>query len=78
MRSKAGLEKTRIREEALAELELLARGQHASQKTLLERYRRCPDWKQASLVLCRALGDRSARRQSSHLMAPPGWLPPVV
>jgi hypothetical protein len=78
MRSKAGLEKTRIREDALVDLELLARGLHASQKTLLERYRQCPEWQQASLILCRALSNRSARRQSTYLMAPPGWLPPMV
>lgn len=43
------------REAALAELRLLAKGRHSSQQTVLERYRRCAEWKQAGLVLARAL-----------------------
>ena len=43
------------REEVLTELRLLAEGRHSSQQTVLERYRRCAEWKQASLILARAL-----------------------
>ena len=77
MRTKVGLAKT-SREEAMAELELLAEGRHSSQQTLLERYRRCSDWQQASLILSRALNRGPARRQGAHLTPPPGWLPPTV
>ena len=76
--AKVGFKKNGYREEALAELELLARGRHSSQQTVLERYRRCTDWKQASLILCRAMGNGPARRQGPHLTAPPGWLPPLM
>ena len=66
------------RETALAELRLLAEGQHSSQRTVLERYRRCAEWKQASLVLARALSSRPGRRRTAYLTTPPGWLPPIV
>ena len=66
------------REAVLAELRLLAQGQHSSQQTVLERYRRCAEWKQATLVLARALSSRPGRRRIAYLTAPPGWLPPLV
>lgn len=66
------------REEILAELELLALGRHASQQTVLERYRQCSDWKQASVILSRALDGGQRRGQGCYLTPPPGWLPPVV
>jgi hypothetical protein len=62
MGAKRGLQKTMGREEVVAELELLASGKHTSQQTVLERYRRCTDWKQANVILCRALGNTSTRR----------------
>ena len=77
MRAKVGLAKT-SRGEAMAELELLAEGRHSSQQTLLERYRRCSDWQQASLILSHAVNRGPARRQSPHLTPPPAWLPPTV
>lgn len=77
MRAKVGSANTR-RGEALAELELLAEGRHSSQQTLFERYRRCSDWQQASLILSRALNRGPARRQGAHLTPPSGWLPPTV
>ena len=78
MRTKVGLKRASCREEVLAELELLAAGRHFSQQTLVERYRRCTDWKQASLILCHAIGKKPAQRQSAYLTAPPGWLPPMI
>ena len=69
---------TSDREAVLAELRLLAEGRHSSQQTVLERYRRCPEWKHASLVLARALSSRPGRRRIAYLTAPPGWLPPLV
>jgi hypothetical protein len=65
MGAKRGLQETSGREGVMAELELLASGKHTSQQTVLERYRRCADWKQASVILCRALGHSSTRRQSA-------------
>ncbi len=65
-------------EAILAELRLLVEGRHSSQQTALERYRRCPEWKHASLVLARALSARAGRRRIAYLSAPPGWLPPLV
>jgi hypothetical protein len=78
MGAKRGLQKTSGHEEVMTELELLASGKHTSQQTVLERYRKCTDWKQASVILCRALGNSPTRRQSACLTAPPGWLPPLV
>jgi hypothetical protein len=65
-------------EEALAELELLAQGRHDSQQTVLERYKQCPDWKNASVILARALDRGQRRGPGSCLTPPPGWLPPMV
>lgn len=62
----------------LDELELLAQGRHASQQTVLERYRQCSDWKQASAILARALDSGQRRGVGSFLTPPPGWLPPMV
>jgi hypothetical protein len=50
-------------EEVLSELELLARGRHPSQLTILEKYRQCPDWIAASNLLLRAL---SAAQRGRH------------
>src|SRR5229473_1500772 len=66
------------REEVLGELELLALGRHASQQTVLERYRQCSDWKQASVILSRALDAGQRRGQGSCLTPPAGWLPPTL
>ena len=78
MKPKIRSENKGRREEVLAELELLAHGRHASQQTPLERYRRCSDWKQASVILSRALDSGQRRGQGCYLTPPPGWLPPIV
>ena len=78
MKPKSRRENKCRREEALAELELLAQGRHASQQTVLERYRQCPDWKNASVILSRALDSGHRRGPGSCLTPPPGWLPPMV
>ena len=78
MKAKVGTAQKDLDKEVLGELALLVQGRHASQQTLLERYRRCSDWKQACVIICRALGDGRARRQSAYLTPPPGWLPPTV
>ncbi len=78
MKAKVGTAQKDLDEEVLGELALLVQGRHASQQALLERNRRCSDWKQASVIICRALGDGRARRQSACLTPPPGWLPPTL
>ena len=78
MRSKAKLKEATLREEVLLELRLLADGRHFSQQTILERYRRCAEWRHASLVLTQALAIRRGRRRTAYLTPPPGWLPPIV
>src|SRR4030088_2128925 len=78
MKAKIRSESERYREGVLAELELLAQGRHASQQTVLERYRQCPDWKSASVILARALDSGQRKGPGSCLTPPPGWLPPMV
>jgi hypothetical protein len=78
MKPKSRRENKCRREEVLAELELLAQGRHASQQTVLERYRHCPDWKNASVILARALDSGQRKGPGSCLTPPPGWLPPMV
>src|SRR6266478_8683902 len=78
MKAKIRSESERCREEVLAELELLAQGRHASQQTVLERYRQCSDWKQASVILSQALDTGQRRGQGNCLTPPAGWLPPTV
>ena len=78
MKPKNRCENKSRREKVLTELELLAQGQHASQQTVLERYHRCSEWKQASVILSRALDSGQRRGQGSYLTPPPGWLPPTV
>ena len=60
------------REGVLAEMELLAQGRHASQQTVLEGYRQCPEWKNASVILARALDIGHRRGLGSCLTPPPG------
>src|SRR5260370_40007102 len=78
MKAKIRSKSERCREEVLAELELLAQGRHASQQTVLERYQRCSDWKQASLILSRARDAGLRRGQGSCLTPPAAWLPPTL
>src|SRR5712692_7160545 len=78
MKAKIRSESERRRGEVLAELELLAQGRHTSQQTVLERYRRCSDWKQASVILSRALDAGQRRGQGNCLTPPAGWLPPTL
>ncbi len=78
MKAKIRCENKSRREEVLTELELFAQGQHASQQTVIERYRRCSEWKQASVIISRALDNGQWRGQGSYLTPPPGWLPPTV
>jgi hypothetical protein len=61
----------------LAELEGLRQGRHARYQTLIGRFARCPELRQAA-ILCTAAVDASARTNTrTPLDAPPGWLPPV-
>jgi hypothetical protein len=78
MRRRMIPEQASDRKAVLAELRLLADGRHSSQQTVFERYRRCAEWKQASLILARALSGRPGQRRTAYLTAPPGWLPPLV
>ena len=78
MKPKSRRENKCRREVVLAELELLAQGRHASQQTVLERYKHCPDWKNASVILARALDSGQRKGPGSCLTPPPGWLPPMV
>lgn len=66
------------REQALAELELVAQGRHCSQQSVLERYQQCSDWRQASSVLVRALPSGHRGVKGVYLTPPPGWLPPTL
>ena len=66
-------------EEVLEELDSIAGGLHPSQKTILEEYRKCPDWQQAAQLVAKEI-QRLHRGTGQYrlLDVPPGWLPPTL
>jgi hypothetical protein len=66
-------------EEVLEELDAIARGLHPSQKTILEEYRKCPDWQLAAQLVAKGI-QRLHRGTGQYrlLDVPPGWLPPSL
>lgn len=66
-------------EDVLEELDAIARGLHPSQKTILEEYRKCPDWQLAAQLVAKGIQRlHCCTGQYQLLDVPPGWLPPTI
>jgi hypothetical protein len=62
------------KEAVLAEL---VEGRHPGCQTIVARFLRSQEWKEASVILREAIQADSSHRTGSVICAPPGWLLPI-
>jgi hypothetical protein len=68
----------RVRDSAVRELELIAKGSNPQQSLIIEEFRKCPDWQLAVSILVRALDHGRRYGRQTMLGSPARWLPPML